>query len=427
MSPHDTHPEPDSHASAPSDATELGTASHSAPLGLAAGQDKILFVDAFSGLAGDMWVGALIDLGIPLAPIQHALAQLPLDGFTTSTRRVSKQSLSATQFVVHVHEPQPSRNYHTIREMLAAAELPEGARQLAQRAFRVLAEAEAQVHGVALDQVHFHEVGAVDSIVDVVATAFCLDHLGARVVGSPVPLSRGFVHTDHGRIPLPAPATLLCLSGVPTEPSGLTQELVTPTGACLLQAAATSFAPWPQLTPERVGLGAGTRDLIDRPNLLRLVLGTTDTAGHDTSLLMLSANVDDMTPEWLAHAMLQALAAGAVDTWVAPIVMKKNRPGFTFHALVRPAQREVVAKTLLNETTTLGLRIDSVHRLVRPRRTVTVSTPYGPIEVKVASGDGYADNAAPEYESCLQAALLHDAPLKQVFAAALHAYLSRTQ
>lgn len=423
----ETHDHPADHVHSATSAKEIAASrpDSSDPLEPSQSRGRLLFVDALSGLAGDMWVGALIDLGVPEAVISTGLRQLPLTGYHIHVQRVHKHSLAATQFSVELKSPQPSRNYADIRAMLQRAELPDGARSIAQRAFAILARAESQVHGVPVEAVHFHEVGAVDSIVDVIATGLALDYLGCTVIGSPVPLSRGFVRTAHGYMPLPAPATLLCLADVPTGSSGLQTELVTPTGACLLKAVAAEYASWPTFRPQRVGLGAGSRDLEDRPNVLRLVLGSEVAEANLENLQLLSANVDDMTPEWLAHALLRAQASGAVDTWVVPILMKKGRPAFTFHALVHPQDLQRVSSVLFDETTTLGLRIGPVQRYVRPRSTCRVSTPFGPVLVKVASGDGHAVNIAPEYESCRKAAALHSVPLKAVYAAALHAYLNQ--
>jgi uncharacterized protein (TIGR00299 family) protein len=398
-----------------------------------AGRGKLLFLDAFSGIAGDMFVAALLDLGVPRAPIDEALAALPLAGYRARTFDVSRSGIVATRFEVDVERGQPQRTYAAIRAMVEAAPLTEGARNLALRAFRILGEAEADVHRIPIEEVHFHEVGAVDSIVDTVAVAVALDWLGAEVVAAPLPMGRGFVRAQHGILPVPAPATVLSLRGVPTidDPSGF--ELVTPTGACLVAAAARSFARWPAMRPERVGWGAGKRELADRPNLLRVVLGVPDDAAtrdagrsETATHTVLEANVDDMTGELAAHVIERALAHGALDAWATPIVMKKGRPALKLSALARRADAGAVARALLAESTTLGVRASDVRRTERPRRFVAVDTRFGSIPIKVADGDGLPAHAAPEHDACRAAANAHGVPLRTVYAAALAA-LSATE
>lgn len=395
-----------------------------APLARGAGANKLLFLDAFSGIAGDMLVAALLDLGVPRAPIDEALAALPVSGYRIRTFDVSRSGIVAMRFVVEVDRGQPQRTYAAIRTMLESAQLPDGARALALRAFRILGEAEADVHRIPIEEVHFHEVGAVDSIVDTVACAVALDWLGARVVCSPLPMGRGFVQAQHGILPVPAPATVMALRGVPTVDTASSAELVTPTGACLVAACASSFARWPAMRPERSGWGGGARELADRPNLLRAVLGTSDEtvgASIDTHTVV-EANIDDMTGEMAAHALERMLTAGALDAWATPIVMKKGRPALTLAAITRRADASAVARALLAETTSIGLRFHDVRREERPRRIVEVDTAYGRIALKVADGDDLPPNAAPEYEACRAAALAHAVPLKVVYAAALAAY-----
>jgi uncharacterized protein (TIGR00299 family) protein len=391
-----------------------------------AGNGKVLFLDAFSGVAGDMLVAALIDLGVPTSVIEAGLKTLALDGYHLHVSRTARSGIAACKFDVHVGASQPARDYTQIVTLIEAAALDPAAKRIALAAFRVLAEAEARVHGVAVERVHFHEVGAVDSIVDIVASAIALAHLGAEVVTSPLPMSRGVIRTDHGLIPLPAPATLECLRGLPTYATDLDLELVTPTGACLVASTATRATRWPNLTPERTGWGAGTRELPDRPNLLRVVLGRSTELTHSEGRhVLIEANVDDLTGELAARCLSQAQRAGALDAWSVPIGMKKGRPALMLCALVEAARAPEVAHALLAESSSLGLRMQPVDRLERKRRHVQVSTDYGPIAVKVADGDGLPPNVAPEYESCLAAAEAHGVALKQVYAAALAAYAAQ--
>ncbi|MFQ6024157.1 MAG: nickel pincer cofactor biosynthesis protein LarC [Acidiferrobacterales bacterium] len=386
------------------------------------GRGKLLFLDAFSGIAGDMLVAALLDLGVPRAVIDSALAALPLGGYRIELDSAVRSGIVARRFVVHVDETQPERDYAQIRAMLEAAHLPEGTRAIALDAFRTLAQAEATVHRVPVDHVHFHEVGAVDSIVDIVAAAAALDWLSANVVVSPLPMGRGTVRARHGVLPLPAPATVECLRGVPTYDAGIDAELVTPTGACLVATCARGYARWPEMRPEQVGWGGGTHELPDRPNLLRVVLGRSEVEEEklrDAPFAVLEANVDDMTAEVAAHAVERLLAADALDAWTVPIVMKKGRPAMMITALVRRDEVDASVRLLLSETTSLGVRVRPVYRVERPRRILEVETLFGRIPVKVADGDGLPPNLAPEFEACRAAASSHGVPVKEVFAAAL--------
>ncbi len=390
-----------------------------------AGSDKLLFLDAFSGIAGDMLVAALVDLGVPRAAIDEALDALPLEGYGVELGSVTRSGIVGRCFRVHVEGAHPERSYGEIRAMLESAALDDGVKRRALDAFAVLARAEASVHRVPLDAVHFHEVGAVDSIVDIVAAAAALAWIAAPVVASPLPMGHGTVKARHGVLPLPAPATVACLRGVPTYDGGIEAELVTPTGACLVAACAREFARWPALRPERVGWGAGSRDLVDRPNLLRVVLGRPNASAADApsgaAHLVLECNLDDSTAEIAAHALERALAAGALDAWVTPIVMKKGRPAMLLAALAAQDGADRVVSTLLSETSSLGVRLRPVHRVERPRRMLQVDTPYGRVAVKVADGDGLPLNLAPEFEHCREAALRHDVPVKAVLAAAVSA------
>jgi uncharacterized protein (TIGR00299 family) protein len=274
-----------------------------------------------------------------------------------------------------------------------------------------------------LADVHFHEVGAVDAIVDIVGAAAAIVYLGAEVVGSPVPMGRGFVKARHGVLPLPAPAAVECLRGVPTYGVEIDAELVTPTGAAILATAASRFERWPTFAPDRVGWGGGSRELPDRPNLLRAVLGTrpapADEATGGATHVIVEANVDDITGEVAAHAIEALFAAGAVDAWAAPITMKKGRPALTLSALAPAARAD--AGVMLAETTTIGVRKIPVTRTERPRRTITVATAFGPISIKVSEGPFGPPQMKPEFDECAAAAKTHGVPVREVIAAALAA------
>jgi uncharacterized protein (TIGR00299 family) protein len=276
-----------------------------------------------------------------------------------------------------------------------------------------------------LRDVHFHEVGAVDAIVDIVGSAAAFTYLGAEVVGSPLPMGRGFVKARHGILPLPPPAALECLRGVPTYGVDLDAELVTPTGAAIIATVASRFERWPTFAPERIGFGAGRRELPDRPNLLRVVLGTRPVAateaGSTASHVIIEANVDDLTGEVAAHAIEALFAAGALDAWATPITMKKGRPGLTVAALAPSERGDAVATTLLAETTTIGVRKIPVSRTERPRRTISVTTAFGPISIKVSEGPFGPPQLKPEFDECAAAARTHGVPVREVIAAALAA------
>jgi hypothetical protein len=388
-----------------------------------AGAGKVLFLDAPSGLAGDMIISALVDLGVPRRLLADAIAVLPLTGFHLHFGTRVRSGIVAASFEVHVDDAQPTRTYATIRAMLDAAPLADGVKARAHGTFRRLALAEAKVHRSPLDDVHFHEVGAIDAIADVVGSAAALDYLGAELIVSPLPMGRGFVKAAHGTLPLPAPATVECLAGLVTYDGGLDFEFVTPTGAAIVGAHASGSHRWPAIAPERVGWGAGSANLSDRPNVLRAVLGApstaTSSAGRQgTSHAVLEANIDDATGELAASWIEALLCAGAVDAWATPITMKKGRPALTLSALAPLERADAVAHAMLSETTSLGVRRYEVARAERPRRTVEVDTPYGLIPVKVAEGPFGPPQMKPEFDACAAAAKAHGVPVREVVRAA---------
>jgi len=389
------------------------------------GAGKTLFFDCFSGIAGNMTVGALLDLGVPVAAIEAALGALPLSGYRLQVEPRRAAGIAATHFEVAIEGRQPERTFAAIDAMLQAAPLAGEVRDLSRRIFRRLGEAESQVHRIPLEQVHFHEVGAVDSIVDIVGAAAALAHLQADlVVSSPLPLGHGFVTARHGTLPVPAPATVGCLAGVPTYGAGVEAELVTPTGAAIIACVAQRFERWPAIEPERVGYGAGTRELPDRPNLLRAVLGSPagPAAAGVEPYTLVAANIDDMTGELAGHALEALLAAGAADAWITPITMKKGRPGWTIAALAARPAADDVAAALLRETTSIGVRKLPVTRLERPRRMVDVATRFGTLPVKVSTGAGVPPQIKPELDACARAAASHGVPLRVVIAEALRVF-----
>jgi uncharacterized protein (TIGR00299 family) protein len=395
------------------------------PIPRLGGAGKILFLDAPSGLAGDMIVASLVDLGVPAQVIADALALLAVTGFHVHFGTRVRSGIVATSFEVHADELQPPRTYASIRALLDEAALPEGVRARAHRTFRRLAAAEAKVHRTAMDNVHFHEVGAIDAIADVVGSAAALDHLDAEVIVSPLPMGRGFTSAAHGRLPLPAPATVECLAGLATYDAGIDFELVTPTGAAIVGAHATGSQRWPSMTPERIGWGAGSAELEDRPNVLRAVLGSR--AGAPEALegaathAVLEANIDDASGELAASWIEALLEAGALDAWITNIAMKKGRPALKISALATLSRADSVAHAMLRDTTSLGVRRHPVARVERPRTIEHVETPYGRIPVKVATGPFGPPQAKPEFEACAAAARTHGVPVREVLASAMAA------
>ena len=379
----------------------------------------ILYLDCFSGLAGDMIVAALLDLGVPWALLETTAKALPLDGYTLRTERTERNSIYATRFIVDVDEAaQPHRHYSDIRHMLEHAALPSDVRELALSIFAHIARAEARVHGTSTDHVHFHEVGAVDSIIDIVCAAAALRHLDAQVVCAPIPLGTGFVATQHGQLPVPAPATLLILEGIPVVGTDIRAELTTPTGAAIARATATRFGTLPAMTPTAIGFGAGARSLKAQPNVLRAILGTPTDATHTGPLALLEANIDDMSGEIAAFAAAQLRDAGALDVWFTPIQMKKDRPGVQLSVLCRQADADALSEILLAETTTIGVRQQAVTRTEMRRTHISVTTPHGDVRVKVATHHSGRQNVAPEFADCEALARRHGVPLKKIMALA---------
>jgi pyridinium-3,5-bisthiocarboxylic acid mononucleotide nickel chelatase len=387
-----------------------------------AGSGRILYFDAFSGIAGDMTIAALVDLGVPMGVIADGVGKLGLSGYTLSLQHGRTGSLGACRFDVVVEEGHPQRTYREIDQLLAEAPLEEAVRDMARRIFRRLAVAEARVHRIDVEEVHFHEVGAIDAIVDIVGTAVALDHLGATVLSSKLPLSRGFVECRHGVIPLPAPATVECLIGVPTVPGPAGVETVTPTGAAIVSTVASSFGDWPAMRPLATGWGAGSHTLPDRPNLLRVVLGeplgdqSTEEAG---SHVVLEANVDDLTGEIAGHVIGLLIERGALDAWAVPITTKKGRPGLVLGAIAERHTAEGLIAVMLRETTTLGVRHHELDRTVRPRRMVNVSTRYGVVPVKVSEGPFGPPQLKPEFDVCARLSRIANVPVREVIAEAL--------
>lgn len=396
---------------------------------------RVAYLDAFSGIAGDMTVGALVDLGLPIDAVRDAIHVLGLHGVEVWAERTARGAVAATKFQVRVHGHHPDgphahhhahghRAWADIRALLGGGGLAPAVRDRALAIFARLAEAEGRVHGVPTDAVHFHEVGALDAIVDVVGSALGFVHLGIDVVhAAPLPLGRGFVETSHGRLPLPGPAVAELVRGRPVVLDDATTELVTPTGAAIVAALAT-LDPLPRLRLDAVGYGAGDRDLADRPNVLRILVGEPIAATAGDEVVVLEATIDDMSPQLYEHVLERLLAAGARDAFLVPALMKKSRPGTTLRVLVDPPDRDRLAAIVFAETSTIGLRFTTWQRLVLPREERTVATPWGAVRVKIAIAPDGTRNVAPEFDDCRRLALAAGVPLKTVHQAALAAALA---
>jgi pyridinium-3,5-bisthiocarboxylic acid mononucleotide nickel chelatase len=364
---------------------------------------KILYFDCYAGISGDMIVAALLDLGVPLAVLEEGLGQLPLpsSAYRIGLETVERRGIRAAGFRVQVGEHQPHRHYRDIAGMIEASSLAENVKQTAQKIFFRLAEAEARVHGVEIGHVHFHEVGGVDSIVDIIGTALCLDHLGVgEIHAAPLPFGSGFVETAHGRLPVPAPATAELLKGMAVHFDCGPGERVTPTGAAILAALAAGSGPSPAMSVMAVGCGAGTREFDDMPNILRIFLGKRSGSRERDSIFVVETHIDDMNPEILGYLMERLTAHGALDVAFSPLQMKKNRPGVKLTILSPRANLDDLASMVLAETTTAGVRYYPVDRMMLERRKEERETSLGKVSVKVFLEEGRPLRIAPEFEEC---------------------------
>lgn len=382
---------------------------------------KTLYLDCYAGISGDMTVAALLDLGVPLDYLQTELGKLglPPDSYELSTARTERHHIAALKFNVAVHDHHTHRHYAGIDAMIAASSLSAAVKGISRLIFRRLAEAEAKVHGVAVADVHFHEVGAVDSIVDIVAIAICLDYLKAgKVFVSALPLGGGFVETAHGRLPVPAPATAELLKGMLVHGDCGSGERVTPTGVAFVAAMAECSEKQPSMLLEKTGCGAGGKDFTDCPNVVRAFLGeTSDNAEYGDSVMVVEANIDDSTPEVLGYAMERLFEEGALEVFFTSIQMKKNRPGVMLSFLCKSGQLESLARTLLTETTAIGMRYYLAERFVLQRQAVERQSEFGMVRYKrLFDKDGTVLRESPEYEDCRRIARENGIPCQDVMA-----------
>lgn len=378
---------------------------------------KVLYLDTFSGISGDMMLGLLVDLGVDLKLIEAELARLPFSGYKLKQRLEKRHGISGTRVEVVCETHLPARTWSEIDAMLAASSLAEAVITRARSIFRKLGEAEAKVHQVSLNEVHFHEVGAVDAIVDIVGSAIGLQLLGTdEIICSPLPLSSGMIHGSHGAIPLPAPATLQLLQGMPVIDADCNKELVTPTGAAIAVATAT-FGSLPELTIERIGYGVGGWDLKDRPNLLRGIIGTKDVsvAYEQDRVTVIETHIDDSSPEWLGSLTERLLSAGALDVGLTPLQMKKNRPGTCLTVVAQAPTAKILAQMILRESSAIGVRMYETRRMKLRREAASVQTRLGEAAVKLIYEGEALLRITPEHDSCRKLADASNRPLPEIY------------
>lgn len=382
----------------------------------------IAYLDCIGGMAGDMLLAALVDAGASRERLDDVVTMLDLAQVDIELTRVERHGIGALRVDVHAHDHEHDRPYAEIRELISHAALPERVSERSLETFQRLAEVEGTIHGVPPEDVRFHEVGGIDALVDVCGAMLLLHDLGVERVGcSPLPYSRGLVHAAHGTLPVPAPATLGLLAGAPFVGVETEAELVTPTAAAIAATIVDSWGSLPPLVLQRVGYGAGRRELADRPNLLRLVLGATDDASVQSQVALLEANLDDLNPELVPDAVERCVAAGALDVWTVPAQMKKGRPGIVLSALTSPGDESAVVRAMLEETSTLGVRLSRLHRYELEREERLVEVDGGSVRVKIGWLEGRVVNVAPEHDDCAAVARANGRSVKSVWAAALAA------
>jgi len=383
----------------------------------------LAYFDCFSGISGDMMLGALTDLGVPPDWLKDQLSRLPLRDFDVTATSTHRNGIHAKMVQVTAHDDRTARNYSQIRSLIESSPLNENIKSTSLRIFQKLAEAEARIHNCSLEKVHFHEVGGIDAIVDIVGTVLGLKYLAVeKIIASPIPLGNGFVTCSHGKLPVPVPATLGILKGIPVYGTSIPHELVTPTGAAIIAVTARGFQAMPDMIIKKIGYGAGQRDLADRPNLLRIILGEELPLGTGPSeelqedhIEIIETNIDDMNPELYGHLMGLLFDDGALDVSWMPVYMKKNRPGTILQVICKKDRRDALIHRILSETTTLGVRYYESHRRLLWREQLEVETSYGKIAVKRIKDPQGNFRIVPEYDVCLHIARERNLPLRIVY------------
>jgi uncharacterized protein (TIGR00299 family) protein len=376
---------------------------------------KLAYGELIGGVSGDMFVAALLDLGLSLNKLKSALKKVPTLKFDLKASKKLVHSVRATEFQVICPKHEAPRSWKEIRRLIDRSLLNPQVKATGIKIFASLAEAEAKIHGVAVDKVHFHEVGATDSIVDIMAAAIGIRELGIDGLHfSRIPLGHGVTRSMHGPLPVPGPATLELLKGLPTFGIDLESETVTPTGAAIVRALGTSFGDQPSMTIEKIGYGTGRKEFDHRPNLFRLIVGASSTRLKQEEMLVIETNIDDMNPQYFDHVMERLFAAGARDVFLTPIQMKKNRPATLLTVICEPARRDPLAQIILQETTSIGIRYYPVSRLILKRETRKVKTRYGEVSVKVVVQPDGTRRATPEYDDLKRIAAAENIPLKTI-------------
>ena len=377
------------------------------------------YFDCFSGISGDMTLGAMVDLGVPVAWLKEEIGKIPLEGFDITAEKVVRKGITATNLTVSAEEAHHHRHYSHIREMVEKSPFSEKVRETALAIFLRIAEAEAKIHGTTVERVHFHEVGAIDAIVDVVGTALCVEYLGlTRISASRIALGSGFARCAHGRLPVPVPAVLEILKGIPVHGANIPHELVTPTGAGIIATLAESFGAMPEMVIGATGYGSGKREHEASPNLLRVITGSG--GGQAAHLLrdrvsVVETAIDDMNPELFGHLMERLFSEGALDVCLIPMQMKKGRPGTKLQVVCPEAAQDTLARRILTETTSLGVRHYTVNRTLLKRRAVTVESPFGPVKAKEVTGPDGEVRVVPEYDAAREIALREGVSLRKVY------------
>jgi uncharacterized protein (TIGR00299 family) protein len=378
---------------------------------------KIAYLDCFSGVSGDMFVGSLLDAGLPFEELKSVIAGLNLEGYTISVKKEGRNNIYGTRFHVSLTKKhQKARYLKDIKEILSSGDLPLEVSDKCISIFEKLAITEGEIHNISSDEIHFHEVGAVDSIIDIVGSVAGIYLLGIeKLFVSRMPIGKGIIATAHGKIPLPSPATIALLKGVPVYDSGQEVEMITPTGAALITSLCSSFGPMPSMTIDRVGYGVGSRTLADKPNLLRILIGDDIDKERSETIVVLESNLDDMSPELLGYLMDKLFDAGAKDVTFSHIQMKKNRPGIQLQVIGQPEDKDRLSSIIFKESTTLGVRFSYSQRSVLKRAELMVESPWGKMKVKKVISQGGKITLLPEYEECRKIAKANNLALQDIY------------
>lgn len=375
-----------------------------------------LYFDCFSGISGDMTLGAFIDLGVPVDWLKSELERLPLEHFDITVENISRNGIHAKNVFVHDDVKAHPMDYEKIRSLIESGPHSERVKKLSLEIFEKIAVAESGIHGCKKEKIHFHEVGGIDAVVDIVGTALCVEYLGiTKVTASKIPTGSGFVNCSHGVIPVPAPATIAILKDIPVYGVDIQKEIVTPTGAAIISALSESFGDMPEMMIEKIGYGSGKRDLEGRPNLLRIIAGRAAEKNIEQDVLIIETAIDDMNPEIYSYLMERLFDDGALDVYWQPVYMKKNRPGIVVTVLCTVEKKEVIVNRIFSETTTSGVKFFPAKRNVLKRRLVEIDTTFGKIQAKEITGNDGTVRLVPEYEECKKIAGEKEVPIRDVY------------